>query len=63
MTPKPLPSGNLEDLMPKFNVMRRVIEPKIEEKLPPFDKSKCYCAVMGRMAPCGYCTSGEYSAD
>ncbi len=62
MKPKPLPSGNLEDLMPKFNVMRRVIEPRAEEKLPPFDPGKCTCSACGR-PPCGYCTSGEYAPD
>lgn len=63
MNLKPLPSGNLEDIMPKFNVMRRILPAKPEdEKLPPFDPGKCWCSAYGR-PPCTYCESGEYSAD
>lgn len=35
--------------------------PSLEEKLPPWDASKCSCGHPPHRPPCGYCESGNYS--
>lgn len=52
----------LDDLIPRFDVMRKCLPKKVEEEeLPDFDKSQCNCSHTP-MPPCGYCERGKYKS-